>query len=80
METGIKNWGNSKGIRIPKEFLTQLGITTETVLDIRIEGENIVISKIFRHKTLEERIIESGKPLKASEEIDMGEPKGSEVW
>ncbi|MBQ1488089.1 MAG: AbrB/MazE/SpoVT family DNA-binding domain-containing protein [Lachnospiraceae bacterium] len=80
METGIKNWGNSQGIRIPKEFLTQLGITTDTVLDIRIENENIVISKVFRHKTLEERIKISGKPLENSGEFDYGKPEGREVW
>ena len=80
METGIKSWGNSYGIRIPKEFLTELGVTTDTLLDIRIENGNIVISKIFRHKTLEERIKESGKPLEAVEEFDFGKPVGREVW
>ena len=80
METGRRDWGNSQGIRIPKEYLKQLGITKETLLDISIEDGKIVISKVFRHKTLEERIAESGKPLGASEEYDFGEPSGSEVW
>ncbi len=80
METSIKTWGNSQGIRIPKEYLTQLGITKQTLLDISIEDGKIVISKVFRHKTLEERIMESGKPLEASGEYDFGEPTGNEVW
>ena len=80
METGIKNWGNSQGIRIPKEYLVQLGITTDTPLDIRIEGENIVISKAFRHKTLDERIKLYGELAEPTEEITYGDPVGREVW
>ena len=32
------------------------------------------------HKTLEQRVMESGKPLVASEEFDFGEPMGREFW
>ena len=80
MVTSIKDWGNSQGIRIPKEYLKQLGITKDTLLDISIEDGKIVISKVFKHKTLEERIMESGKLIETSEEYDFGDPKGSEVW
>ena len=34
----------------------------------------------FRHRTLEEYIELSGKPLKASAEVSWGEPVGREVW
>lgn len=34
----------------------------------------------FRHRTLEEYIALSGKPFKASEEFDWGEPVGREIW
>ena len=32
------------------------------------------------HKTLEERIAESGVPLTFGEEIDWGESRGTELW
>lgn len=34
----------------------------------------------YKHKTLEQRVAESEKPLEASEEFDFGEPRGREVW
>ena len=34
----------------------------------------------FKHRSLEEYIAISGKPLKASPEIDFGEPGGDEIW
>ncbi|MCR5847931.1 MAG: AbrB/MazE/SpoVT family DNA-binding domain-containing protein [Lachnospiraceae bacterium] len=80
MDASIKKWGNSQGIRIPKEYLKTLGITSETPLSIEIAGNTIVIHKKYSHKTLEERVSESGMPLIFSEETDWGKPQGSEVW
>lgn len=34
----------------------------------------------FVHKTLEQRVLESDKPLVASKEYDFGEPMGKEYW
>ena len=37
-------------------------------------------SSEFRHRTLEEYIELSGRPLKASAEVNWGEPVGKELW
>ena len=34
----------------------------------------------FKHRSLEEYIALSGKPLIASPEIDFGKPQGDEIW
>ena len=34
----------------------------------------------FQHRTLEEYVELSGRPLKASEEVSWGEPVGREIW
>lgn len=80
MDALISKWGNSQGIRIPKDFLKTLGITSDTPLDIDIKNDSIVISKKYKHKTLKERVKESGVPLCFEKEIDWGEPVGNEVW
>lgn len=33
MQTQVKEWGNSQGIRLPKEVLKSAGITLNEVLD-----------------------------------------------
>ena len=36
MQTQVKEWGNSQGIRLPKEVLKSAGITLNEVLDVTI--------------------------------------------
>ena len=80
MEATISKWGNSQGIRIPKEFINALGISFDTPLDLDLKNDKIIISKKFKHQTLEERVKKSGRPLSFSHEIDWGDPVGDEVW
>ena len=80
MEVQIKEWGNSQGIRFPKEVLKEAGFAVNDRLNVEIENGKIVLYRSFRHKTLEERIRESGCELSGIGEINWGEPQGSEVW
>ena len=80
MQIKLKQWGNSQGIRFSREFLTAAGIRPDDVLDVRIENGNIVLSKSFQHRTLQERAAEFGGKLNLSREADFGEPQGNEVW
>ena len=80
METALRSWGNSQGIRITKEIITEMNIGVNTPLDMMVVDDKIIITKKFKHKTLKDRVEESGLPLKASEEIDWGKSVGNEVW
>ena len=42
--------------------------------------ENIILTSGFRHRSLKERAAEYDGKLNLSDEIDWGEPTGSEVW
>ena len=55
MQTQVKTWGNSQGIRIPKEILQEADIAIDEMLDIKVSNGVIMLLKPFRHKTLEER-------------------------
>ena len=80
MQAQVKEWGNSQGIRISKEILKSAGIAVNEYLDVTVSNGVIMLVKPFRHKTLEERIRESGCELSGIGEIDWGEPQGNEVW
>lgn len=80
MTTQVKSWGNSQGIRLTKDVLESVGIKVNDILDVRIVGNEIVISKKFRHRTLEERAEAFGGKIDHCEEFDWGEPRGREVW
>lgn len=80
MQTQVKEWGNSQGIRLPKEVLKNAGISLNEILDIKTSNGAITLVKPFRHKTLEERAEEFDGELMLDGEYDWDEPVGREVW
>lgn len=80
MQTVVKQWGNSQGIRISRDILKQANIEINEILEIEVHEGTIIISKPFKHKTLEERILAYNNQLNVDSEFDWGEPVGREVW
>lgn len=80
MQAQVKEWGNSQGIRLPKEILKSAGIALDETLDVIVSNGAITLTKPFRHKTLEERAAEFGGKLMLDGEYEWGEPVGREVW
>ena len=80
MQVQVKRWGNSQGIRITREILQAAGISMDEWLDIKVSDGVIMLSRTFRHNTLEERAAESGGQLNLDGEGEWREPVGREVW
>lgn len=80
MQTQIKTWGNSQGVRIPKEVMQEAAFSLDDTLDIRVSNGRILLVKSFRHKTLEERVAEFGGKLELDGEFDWDRPTGREIW
>jgi antitoxin MazE len=78
----IQKWGNSQGLRLAKNLLTdvQLGVGDE--VDISVKDGILIVAPANRirgrHKLkdLVARIPENYQ----SSEVDWGEPLGKEVW
>ena len=80
MQTQVKAWGNSQGIRLSKDILKSAGIALNEMLEVTVSDGVITLAKTFRHKTLEERAAEYNGRLMLDGEYDWGEPVGREVW
>lgn len=80
MQAQICSWGNGNAIRLNKAIMEALNMKTNDYLDVSIENDAIILRKHFTHKTLEQRVEESGMPLVSYGEYDFGEPRGREVW
>ena len=80
MQTQLKSWGNSQGIRLSKELLSIVGFLPEDVLQVEASHGQIIISKQFVHKTLAERAEKFAGQLNLAEEVDWNDPVGNEVW
>lgn len=80
MQAQIKEWGNSQGVRLPKEILKSAGIALNEILEVTASNGVITLTKPFCHKTLEERAAEFGGKLMLDGEYDWSEPVGGEIW
>ena len=74
----IRAWGNSQGIRIPKNILDQMQLSVSDTLEIEVENNTIVLRKQFKHKTFEERLAAYNGKISTCD-YDWGEPKGKEM-
>lgn len=43
MQMHITRWGNSLGVRIPKDLARQLGMAEGTVVDVTAEGDRLIL-------------------------------------
>ncbi|MCD8195610.1 MAG: AbrB/MazE/SpoVT family DNA-binding domain-containing protein [Lachnospiraceae bacterium] len=80
MQTQVKAWGNSQGVRLPKEVLRKANIFPDEILEVKASEGMIILEKEFKHRTLEERAQEFDGKLNLDGEIDWGEAAGRELW
>ena len=80
MEIRIQKWGNSDGIRIPRNIIKSLNIKTNDILNIEEVNKKIIISIPEKKKvSLEEKFKEyKGKNL--SKDFSWDESVGKEIW
>jgi antitoxin MazE len=82
MVTRIQKWGNSQGLRLPKQVLEDARIAVGDDVDVTARDGMIVIAPIRRVrgkqslKELVSRIPGNYEP----DEMDWGEPVGREAW
>ena len=77
-QVAVKPWGNSLGIRIPKELLKKANVNSTDLLSIEVKDEQIILTKLYRHKSFEERLAEYDGKADVCH-FDWGEPKGKEL-
>ena len=77
-QVAVKPWGNSQGIRIPRNILEKLNISISDTLQIDVVGDAIVLKKTFKHKTFEERLEEYDGKISICD-FEWGEPLGKEI-
>ena len=80
MQAVISKWGNSQGVRLPKETLETAGLKIEDQVSIEVKGDEIILRKARPKKriSLEDRFAGYNGP--EPEVYDWGNPMGKEIW
>jgi antitoxin MazE len=80
MESKIRKWGNSLGLRIPKSFAAQTGVREGSSVDISIEDDRLVITPVQVETYRLQDLLDQVTKDNCHEEISTGSPQGREVW
>lgn len=78
--SSIARWGNSQGVRIPKECLASVDISENDPLEIIVTGKAIVIKKAVQPKKTYEDLFKDFQGSYDMGEVDWGSPRGNEEW
>lgn len=78
-QSTVKPWGNSQGIRLSKSVLEEAGIQVNDTVQIEVRENTIILKKVFKHRTFEERLAEYDGKMDV-QSFDWGEPEGREMF
>jgi antitoxin MazE len=75
----ISKWGNSLGVRIPKAYAEDMGLSEGATVEVKLSGRKLVPTPVWAEYELEELV--AGITLQNRHgETDWGEPAGKESW
>lgn len=88
IQTNIRRWGNSQGIRLSKEILAQMNLQENDTVGISIYDGKMTVEKVNKPKylSLQERLEAFYKRpideiyVESTQEVDVGDPVGNEQW
>lgn len=88
IQTNIRRWGNSQGIRLSKEILAQMDLQENDTVGINVYDGKMTVEKVNKPKylNLTERLEAFYKRpideiyVESTQEVDVGDPKGNEIW
>lgn len=80
MHSTIKKWGDSAAIRIPAAIMAAANLSQDMEVEIQAEDGYITIRPIRRNKLSLEDLLTKITPENQHSLIDLGSPRGKEVW
>ena len=78
MQVQVSRWGNSLGLRIPKDIAIRAGLREGTRVNIETEGNRIIIAPAQPRYILAD-LLKGMTPEAMREAFDWGPDKGREI-
>ncbi len=80
MITRIQKWGNSLGLRIPKNIAQDAGVEVGTTVNLTLKDGQLIVSPARNRSYDLKHLLEKVTPENIHEEIEYGQAVGREVW
>ena len=78
MQVQVTRWGNSLGLRIPKDVAQRIGLREGARVDVEAEGNRIIITPARRRYVLAD-LLTGMTPEAMREAFDWGPDRGREI-
>ncbi len=78
MQVQVARWGNSLGLRIPKDIASRAGLREGARVEVETEGDRIIITPARRRYVLAD-LLKGMTPQAMREAFDWGPDKGREI-
>jgi antitoxin MazE len=72
-------WGNSIGVRIPRDLAKRAGIGVDSAVEINEADEGIIIKPVGKKEYSLKELVKGITPQNRHHEIDFGRPVGKEL-
>lgn len=79
MRTTVAKWGNSLGVRLPRQLIETVRLTEGQTVDLEIQDDAIVIRNARKRYKLADLLAEMNTDNRHGEQ-DFGAPVGKEEW
>ena len=80
MLTHVQKWGNSLGVRIPKNIAEDIHVEDGATVEMHVVEGYLVIAPIGKPTYTLDELVSKITPENRHDLIDFGPPRGKEVW
>lgn len=80
METHIQKWGNSLGVRVPKEIAERASLREGSRVRVRETETGVMIEVVKKQTYRLTDMLQGVTKTNMHSESEWGEPTGKEVW
>jgi antitoxin MazE len=80
MITRVQKWGNSLALRIPKSFAAEVGLQTDSSVEISLADGKLIIAPITKSKLTLKQLLAQVTDENLHHEVETGPALGNEAW
>jgi antitoxin MazE len=80
MITRVQKWGNSLALRIPKSFADEVGLQTDSSVEVSLADGKLVVAPVAKSKLTLKQLLSQVTDENLHHEVETGPAQGNEAW
>jgi len=80
MKTRVQKWGNSLALRIPKSFATEVGLDSDSSVEMSLKDGKLIVFRAEKPRFTLRQLLAQVTNENLHDEVETGSPVGGEVW